>query len=139
MVFGFLLTVFSDDTIILNMTIDFDYFQKLLEEEKNRLEGELETVGQRNPDAPEDWEVTKPDMNVAASAQDEIADVDEEFENRAGVEVSLEERLRDVDAALERIRHGAYGICPEGKHPIEEERLRANPAASTCVEHAKNI
>lgn len=120
------------------MSINLDYFQKLLEEEKSRLEGELETVGQRNPDAPEDWEATKPDMNIAASAQDEIADVDEEFENRAGVEVNLEERLRDVDQALERIRHGKYGICPQGNHPIEDERLRANPAASTCVEHAKN-
>ena len=118
------------------MTIDLDYFQKLLEEEKNRLEGELGSIGRRNPDAPEDWEVAKPDMNIAASAQDEVADVDEEFENRASVEANLEERLRDVDGALERIRHGTYGICPEGNHPIEETRLRANPAARTCITHA---
>ncbi|OGN15918.1 MAG: hypothetical protein A3C81_00115 [Candidatus Yanofskybacteria bacterium RIFCSPHIGHO2_02_FULL_46_19] len=121
------------------MTINLDYFQKLLEDEKKRLEGELGTIGRRNPNAHEDWEVAKPDMNVMASAQDEIADVDEEFENRASVEAGLEERLRDVDGALERIRHGSYGVCPTGNHPIKEARLRANHAAKTCMEHAQSL
>ena len=132
-----MLTYRAAPVMIKSMTINLDYFQKLLEDEKVRLEGELGTIGRRNPDAPEDWEVAKPDMNIAASAQDEVADVDEEFENRASVEANLEERLRYVDKALERVRHGTYGVCPEGNHPIEEARLRATPAASTCIAHAK--
>ncbi len=118
------------------MALDLDYFQKQLQEEKTKIEAELGTVATRNPDAPQDWNVSYPDMNVAVSAQDEVADQEEEYENRVPMEAGLEVRLKEIDAALERINHGTYGICDIDHEPIEEERLRANPAASTCVEHA---
>jgi len=119
------------------MDIDLDYFQKALEEEKMRLEAGLGTVGVRNPDAPEDWEAAKPDLNITVAEKSEVADQEEEFENQAGVEANLEERLREVDAALERVRHGSYGKCAFDNEEIDEARLRANPAAKTCIEHAQ--
>ena len=57
------------------MALDLDYFKKKLEEEKTRLEGELGTIAHRNPDAPEDWAVSQPDMNVMPAAKEEVADV----------------------------------------------------------------
>ena len=72
------------------MVLDLDYFRKQLEEEKTRLEGELATVAKRNPDAPEDWEVAQPDLNVMAAAKEEVADVQEELENAASLESNLE-------------------------------------------------
>lgn len=119
------------------MALDLDYFHKQLENEKAKLEGELATIGVRNPDAPQDWNVSYPDMNVQVSAQDEIADQEEEFENRVSEELGLETRLKEVNEALERITHGKYGVCAVGGEPIDEARLTANPAANTCIEHAE--
>ena len=117
------------------MTLDLDYFKRQLEEEKTRLEGELGTIAHRNPDAPEDWVVTPPDLNVMRAAKEEVADQEEELENAASVEYNLESRLKDINEALERARQGKYGPCSVDGEPIDEARLRANPAATTCVKH----
>ena len=119
------------------MALDLDFFRKKLEEEKTRLEEELATIAKRNPDAPEDWVVVPPDLNVMRAAKEEMADQEEELENAASVEYNLESRLRDVNEALEKMRQGKYGICSVDGEPIDEARLRANPAAVTCVKHAK--
>ena len=39
--------------------------------------------------------------------------------------------------AIERMDQGIYGLCEECNEPIKLERLKANPAARTCVEHAE--
>ena len=38
-----------------------------------------------------------------------------------------------VDAALERVAQGRYGVCEVCGEPIGAERLAARPAATTCV------
>lgn len=118
------------------MALDLDYFRNALEEERSRLEGDLAAIAHRNPEAPEDWSTTFPDMNLMKSDKNEMADEEEELENRSGVEFNLESRLRDVNEALEKIRHGKYGICSVDGEPIAEARLKANPAALFCIEHA---
>jgi DnaK suppressor protein len=42
-----------------------------------------------------------------------------------------------IEAALRRIREGAYGYCPTCGEDIGDARLRHNPAASQCVGCAK--
>lgn len=42
--------------------------------------------------------------------------------------------LREVEAALERIREGTYGRCEECGCEIERERLEAYPTATRCIE-----
>ena len=118
------------------MALDLDFFKKALEEEKDKLEGELGTIAHRNPDAPEDWETSYPDMNLMKSDKNEMADEQEELENRSSVEFNLESRLRDINEALEKMRQGKYGTCSVGGEPIDEARLRANSAALTCIKHA---
>lgn len=118
------------------MALDLDFFKKALEEEKDKLEGELGTIAHRNPDAPEDWETSFPDMNLMKSDKNEMADEQEELENRSSVEFNLESRLRDVNEALEHMRTGKYGLCSVGGEPIDEARLHANPAALTCIKHS---
>ena len=116
---------------------DLSNYQKLLEEEKNRLEGELGEIAHRNPDAQSDWQTNYPEPNVNSPAPDEKADQDEEFANTSGQESVLEARLLDVNDALERIKQGTFGICAVGKEKIDEDRLRANPAARTCMKHSE--
>jgi len=110
-------------------------FKQLLEEEKSKLEKELGTVGRINPDNQGDWEGTPKDMNTMRADMNEAADAIEEFEARSAVEVELENRLQNVKEALQRIEKGTYGTCEIGDEEIEEARLQANPAATTCMKH----
>lgn len=41
--------------------------------------------------------------------------------------------LRQVDAALEKIREGTYGICEKCGEGISEKRLEALPFARYCI------
>lgn len=49
----------------------------------------------------------------------------------------LEEHVKEIDLALERLDNGEYGICEVGGEQIEEERLKALPATRYCIEHAR--
>ncbi len=42
-------------------------------------------------------------------------------------------QLAEVDAALERVRAGEYGVCAVCRRPILSDRLEARPTARTCV------
>lgn|SRR3989339_159787 len=115
---------------------------KLIEELKNRLESqknsitkELETFAKKD-DAPKgDWETKYP--NRENGSMEEEADEMQEYDNMLSVEHSLELKLRDVNAALEKIDKGRYGLCEKCKKEIEEERLMAAPEAKFCIEHNK--
>lgn len=54
---------------------------------------------------------------------------------RAGEPVQVEHLINQVDAALERIEAGTYGLCRECHEPIEPERLRADPLLEFCLDH----
>jgi RNA polymerase-binding protein DksA len=42
-------------------------------------------------------------------------------------------QLAAIDAALQRLETGRYGICERCGQPIGEDRLAARPAAVTCI------
>ncbi|OHA84592.1 MAG: hypothetical protein A2408_02995 [Candidatus Yonathbacteria bacterium RIFOXYC1_FULL_52_10] len=109
--------------------------KQALIEEKKHLEGELSSVGRRNPEVPGDWEATPAPIDIMMADPNEVAGGVEEFEGRAAVEVELENRLLEVTDALARIEAGTYGMCSVCGNPIEDDRLGANPAAITCKAH----
>lgn len=106
-----------------------------LEKEKALLETELGQVGHRNPDYPKDWEPTAEDINILRADENERADEQEDFTERSAIEHELEVRLKSITEALKRIEDGEYGICTICGEEIEERRLEANPAATTCLKH----
>ncbi|HEY8448797.1 MAG TPA: TraR/DksA C4-type zinc finger protein [Thermomicrobiales bacterium] len=57
-----------------------------------------------------------------------------EQERIATVRSDIEELLQKVDAALERMDEGTYGICERCHKPINEERLEAFPYVQFCIE-----
>lgn len=111
-------------------------FEKLLREEKRQIEETLSSMGKKNPRVPGDWEPSYPDLNVDPSDRNDMADEVEEFDNALGVENALEEKLREIDAALDRIPTGNFGKCEKDGEAIDEARLEANPAARTCIKHS---
>lgn len=106
-----------------------------LQKEQALLERELATVGRINPDNPKDWEATAEDLNIPQADMNERADEITDFEDRSAIEFELEERYNGVKNALERIDNGTYGKCTVCAGEIEEDRLSANPAATTCKAH----
>ncbi len=60
-----------------------------------------------------------------------------EQEFTLGLVANERQRLKKIDAALQRIADRTYGIC-EGTHkPIGKQRLRAKPWARYCIEYAR--
>lgn len=112
-----------------------DHFKSKLEEELRAVESELGTVGRKNPDTPGDWEATPAEFDTLPAEDEERADKFEELENRGAILNPLELRWRDIRRALGKIAAGNYGVCEISGEPIETERLEANPAARTCIEH----
>ncbi len=47
----------------------------------------------------------------------------------------LSSLLQEVDAALERLKDGSYGLCEFCHESIEEDRLLSDPLARFCVDH----
>ena len=43
--------------------------------------------------------------------------------------------LQEVDAALERVNAGTYGLCEVCHDPVEPERLLADPLLRFCLDH----
>lgn len=97
-----------------------------LEEEQETLMRELGSLGKPHGG---EYESDFPDYgrNDEENAT-EVAD----FQASASTTDALEERLKNVQAALTRIEDGTYGVTVDGD-VIPEERLRANPAASTII------
>ncbi|MBI5405579.1 TraR/DksA C4-type zinc finger protein [Candidatus Kaiserbacteria bacterium] len=111
-----------------------EHFRKKLEAEKLKLESEMGGIGRRNPAVPGDWEAVPSETGSEADLADQ-ADVVISRERNEAVLADLEARYDTVLAALARIEKKTYGICEVCGRPIGEERLEADPAATTCVEH----
>ncbi|MDO8743442.1 MAG: TraR/DksA C4-type zinc finger protein [Candidatus Azambacteria bacterium] len=121
-----------------------DELKIALERERDLLVKELETIAtpDPNPNMKDNWNVkhfewsedqitSKEDLEGGES----VNEADEDMKNKA-LSDSLELRLRDVNNALGRIENGNYGICAICQKEIPIERLKANPAATTDIEHA---
>ncbi|OGZ69658.1 MAG: hypothetical protein A3F47_02265, partial [Candidatus Staskawiczbacteria bacterium RIFCSPHIGHO2_12_FULL_38_11] len=103
-----------------------------LEQEKIAMEKELETFATEDKKNKDNWDAKYP--NQENSDMEEEADEVEEYENRLSLEHNLESKLKDVNAALEKIKNGSYGKCENCGKDIEEERLLACPEAKLCME-----
>lgn len=55
----------------------------------------------------------------------------------SALESEAVEELADIDAALQRIENGAYGICTSCGEAISEARLEVRPASVECVDCAE--
>lgn len=103
--------------------------QQLLTEQKVLTE-ELSNLTEKNVD-PNTQEFTAEFPQYGHNEEDNAMEV-EEYEVRLGTKHEVEVRAKELQAALEQIEKGTYGVTTDGQL-IPEERLRANPAATTLV------
>jgi RNA polymerase-binding transcription factor DksA len=110
-------------------------YKEKLEKELSLIETELKSIGRKNPDNQNDWEAVEPENDGDTAEDGDVAENMERFEiNRAELN-QLEAQLNLVKGALEKIKNGTYGKCSVCEKEIEEDRLEANPSATTCKLH----
>lgn len=55
----------------------------------------------------------------------------------SALESEAVQQIAEIDAALQRLEAGTYGICVSCGEPIGEGRLKVRPAATQCRECAE--
>jgi RNA polymerase-binding protein DksA len=113
--------------------IDTADCRKRLEEEKARLMHAVGFLVRENPGSISDelGELAEggTDNHLGDTA---TAMYDRELDD--GLEEGARETLVEIDAALQRIEDGTYGICEVCGKPIGAERLSAIPWARLCID-----
>lgn len=61
------------------------------------------------------------------------------YEKNISARGDFQRLLKEVNAAVAKIEKGTYGKCEKGPETIEEERLKAFPAATVCIKHQQEI
>ena len=108
---------------------EIEELRAALHAEKDSLEEELSEHGRKVGD---DWTGTAEGFDSNEPDGIDTADKLEELSVNVALVEELESRYKEIQAALKRIQEGTYGITENGE-PIDIDRLRANPAATTNV------
>ncbi|NTW27632.1 MAG: hypothetical protein HGA36_04865 [Candidatus Moranbacteria bacterium] len=114
------------------MTLTPEILAELKEDllkEKSRIQIELEKIGKPTT-AAGDYSTN---FNEIGAGEDENASEVEEYTDNIALEANLEKQLKDLLEALDKMEAGTYGSCENCGTEIPLERLRAYPAAKTCI------
>jgi RNA polymerase-binding transcription factor DksA len=105
--------------------------RRRLEQERTRLQGIRDDLEREQEES-------------SAATASELSSFDqhpgdtgtETFEKEKNVSVleQVEDELREIDDAFQRLERGTYGTCLACGRPIGDERLEAMPATRFCVE-----
>lgn len=105
---------------------------KWLEEQRERLEGLRNALD--NEVFGEDQKGSTGELTTVDQHPADTADFLEARERAVAVESMLEDRRRQIEIALEKVRRGQYGICERCGNQINPERLQARPDALYCID-----
>jgi RNA polymerase-binding protein DksA len=114
----------------LSTTIDTEDFRKRLVEERKRVKEAIDYLHEENPGSIQD----EAQDSTADNHPADVATVTFDRELDYSLEENEERLLAAIDAALERIDEGTYGMCNTCGQPIGEERLEALPWTTQCID-----
>jgi RNA polymerase-binding protein DksA len=111
-------------------------FRKRLEEEKARLEEQIEDYQRDLEEArlTESSSDRSPDPGNAEASSMKL-----EYAKELSIEQNTLDLLNKVNRALERVADGSYGICEVCGNAIPVERLDVLPYSTLCVEDASRL
>lgn len=98
--------------------------QAFIEEMKQRLLEERKTLSGEAEES-----ANFPDYG---RSEEENATEVADYQALAAANTAVTQRLEEIEAALQRIEKQTYGVTEDGT-TIPEDRLRANPAATTVI------
>jgi RNA polymerase-binding protein DksA len=112
---------------------DIERFKDLLLQKRREIIGDVDAMTTETLKK-ERSDLSKVPFHMADAGSDNF-----EMENTLGL---MDEEMRllvRIDAALERIANGTYGICTGSGKPIPKARLEAIPWARYCLEYAEML
>jgi len=114
-------------------SIDTSEFRSLLEQERRRMVDTIAHLHEENPRNIED-ELGEVAGRGSDNHLGDMATVTFDRELDEGLEEGAQQTLAQIDRALTRLDEGSYGSCERCGKPIGEERLRARPWATLCID-----
>jgi DnaK suppressor protein len=114
-------------------SIDTAEFRGLLEQERRRIVDTIAHLHEENPRNIED-ELGELAGRGSDNHLGDMATVTFDRELDEGLEEGAQQTLAQIDRALARLEAGTYGSCERCGKPIAEERLRARPWATLCID-----
>jgi RNA polymerase-binding protein DksA len=114
----------------VSAAIDTERFRKRLLEDRARAQGALDYLHDENPGSMEDETQEIPSDNHPG----DVATITFDREIDYTLEENEERLIAEIDAALERIEDGTFGLCQTCGNPIGEERLEAVPYTTQCID-----
>jgi RNA polymerase-binding transcription factor DksA len=112
--------------------VDSGRFRRLLEDEKQQ---KLELLAALSSDITS-VNRARQDSNVDDEHDPEVSTIAFELSQASALLQQSKRGLAQIDAALERIAAGSYGLCAVCGAVIPEGRLEARPWTPFCVKHA---
>lgn len=102
---------------------DREYFRSVVEERLEEDRAELARLG----------DSTAPIEPDAAIGRLSRLDAMQMQQTALAQKRALEQDIRNLEAALERLASDRFGLCRQCRQPIEFTRLQAQPAAQVCT------
>jgi RNA polymerase-binding transcription factor DksA len=112
--------------------IDTNAVRQRLEDEKKRLERDI----YERTEGDEVTQTVDPVTEISGPGVEDADDADalSDNERNQGIVEAEQDTLAQINAALQRLDEGKYGICARCGKPIPPRRLEAVPYAIYCVE-----
>jgi RNA polymerase-binding protein DksA len=114
----------------VSTTIDTERFRTRLVEERKRVKEAIDYLHEENPGSIQD----ETQDSTADNHPGDMATVTFDRELDYTLEESEGRLLEAIDAALQRLDDGTYGICSSCGQPIGAERLEALPWTTQCID-----
>ena len=109
---------------------ELEKLDKDLEQEENKLIGQLNRVVIKNPLVKGDFEVKMPSYG---DEDDENTQESVDLDINFAMVQELESRLKSISKIKQKIKEGTYGKCDNCGSEIPQERLKAMPEAFKCI------
>jgi RNA polymerase-binding protein DksA len=114
----------------MSVELDTAHFRERLLEERQRAQEALDHLQHENAGSMEDETQEIQSDNHPGDVASETYDRELDY----SLEENVQRVLDAIDAALQRIEDGTYGICANRGEPIGAERLEALPWTTQCID-----
>jgi len=111
------------------MTKEFEKVKKQLIDEREALLKEVQASYETCRELGQDGVPDIGDMSSVTYSRDVLFNLS----------ATQKQRINDIDAALERIDKGEYGICMECEEEISPRRMEVRPFSRYCIECKTDI
>ncbi|MBD3238841.1 MAG: hypothetical protein GF332_04370 [Candidatus Moranbacteria bacterium] len=114
---------------------DISQIKNKLISQKKEIEQQLQAFADKDENIKHNYKARFPDYGRKA---EDNAEEFESYENAVALEHQLEQELKKINIALDKIINGKdYGACEKCGATIKPERLKARPQAQKCLQCKK--